>query len=150
MSIMLDSLLLRNIFSVIYYLFFSKSFHGQSKPFFVPIGDYNWVIPCEKSEKNMTNFFWFLTWKVKIIRYFSDKNNFFEKNCWFLTIFWFFLRKSQLFWKLQKWEFTNNVFFKFFYCLKVSYWNQRSKILQIFISYSFQRFPVLLFYKTYF
>ena len=32
-------------------------------------------------------FFWFLTLKVKSIRYFSDKNYFFDKFCGFLTIF---------------------------------------------------------------
>ena len=43
-----------------------------------------------------------------------------------------FLRKSQLFWKLQKWEFPDNVLL-FFYCLKVSKLEPKVKILQLLI-----------------
>ena len=46
------------------------------------------VIPCEKSKKNKTIFYWFLTLKVQSIRYFSDKNNLFG----FFLDFWPFLR----------------------------------------------------------
>ena len=92
--------------------FWSSTFYSLSIHFTF------WVIPCEKSKKTWPIFFWFLTLKVKSIRYFSDKNNFFDKFGGFLTIFRFF-RKSQLFWKLQKWEFANNVLL-FFYCSKVS------------------------------
>ena len=35
-------------------------------------------------------FFGFLTWKVKSISYFSNKNTFLDIFWWILTIFWFF------------------------------------------------------------
>ena len=55
-----------------------------------------------KSQKKHDQFFFgFLTLKVKGIRYFSDKNNFSEKFCWFLTIFWIWRNSVFRVWQLS-------------------------------------------------
>ena len=76
------------------------------------------VIPCEKSKKNMTDLFFVFDFKSQNIRYFCDKNNFFETFCWFLTIFRFFLGNLN-FCENCKILIPNYVLL-FFYCLKVS------------------------------
>ena len=74
-----------------------ESFLSQSFDYFRPR-----VIPCEKSEKNMTDFFFvFLTWKVKSISYFSNKNTCLDIFWWILTLFWFFLKKYPILFSLM-------------------------------------------------
>ena len=100
-------------------------------------------------EKHDQFFFWFLTLKVKSIRYFSDKNNFFFFS-WIFDHFWIFSGNLNYFENCK----SENFQIMFYYSLtvwKCHNWNQRSKILQILIFfYDFKMFPAWLFYKTYF
>ena len=82
--------------------------------------------------KTGTIFYWFLTLKVKSVRYFSDKNYFFDKFCGFLTIFLVFLGSLNFFVNCK----SGNLQILFYYSFTVQKchnWNQRSDILQILI-----------------
>ena len=64
--------------------------------------------------KTQPFFFGFLTWKVKGISYFSNKNTFLDIFCWILTIFWFFKEISNF----VKLDVDDNFFYFFSFCTR--------------------------------